>query len=84
LAAVFEAGATRSEAEKVEKFIKKQKSKTLVLKLINPEFQPNGKLAQLVRVSVTTLRGGINQRVESYPDASGFQEELVNQSLTEM
>ena len=50
LAVVFEAGKTRSEAEKVEKFIKNQKSKTLILKLINPEFQPNGKLSQLVRV----------------------------------
>jgi putative endonuclease len=50
LKAVFEAGKTRGEAEKIEKFIKKQKSRNLIVKLSQPDFIPNGKLAQLVRV----------------------------------
>ena len=49
LKAVFEAG-TKSDAVTLERFIKKQKSKTLMEKLLNPEFIPEGKLAQLVRV----------------------------------
>jgi putative endonuclease len=49
LKAVFEVG-TRSEAVLFERFIKKQKSKKLIEKLINPEFIPEGKLSQLVRV----------------------------------
>ncbi|MBS3737377.1 MAG: GIY-YIG nuclease family protein [Psychroflexus sp.] len=50
LKAVFEAGTQRGEAEKIEKFIKKQKSKVLLQKLIKPNFVPSAKLAQLVRV----------------------------------
>ncbi len=50
LKAVFEAGNTRGEAEKIEKFIKKQKSRNLIMKLIQPNFFPKGKLSQLVRV----------------------------------
>ncbi len=50
LKATFIAGNTRSQAETIEKFVKKQKSRALLLKLIEPEFKPNGKLAQLVRV----------------------------------
>ena len=50
LKAVFEAGTTRGEAVKMEKFIKRQKSKKLLLQLIDPTFEPSGKLAQLVRV----------------------------------
>ena len=50
LKAVFEAGDTRGEAVKMEKFIKRQKSRKLLLQLIDSTFQPNGKLAQLVRV----------------------------------
>jgi putative endonuclease len=49
LKAVFEAG-THSEAVILERFIKKQKSKKLIEKLIDPTFIPEGKLAQLVRV----------------------------------
>ncbi len=49
LKAVFEAG-TKSDAIIVERFIKKQKSKKLMDKLIDPSFIPEGKLAQLVRV----------------------------------
>ena len=50
LIAIFEAGLTRSEALLLERFIKKQKSKTLIERLIDVEFIPEGKLAQLVRV----------------------------------
>ena len=41
---------SRSEAMNLEKFIKKQKSKSLIEKLVDPEFKPSGKLAPLVRV----------------------------------
>lgn len=50
MVALFESGESRSEAMKLEKFIKKQKSKNLLLKLIDPDFTPTGTLAQLVRV----------------------------------
>ena len=49
LKALFEAGHSRSVAMKVENFIKKQKSRTLIEKLVDPEFSPSGILAQLVR-----------------------------------
>ena len=48
--AVFECGPSRSDALKIERFIKKQKSRRLIETLLNPEFMPNGVLAQLVRV----------------------------------
>ena len=47
LKAVFEVASTRSEAMKIEKFIKKQKSRTLLLQLIDPTFKPICKLAHL-------------------------------------
>lgn len=50
LASVFEVSENKSEAIKIEKFIKKQKSRNLIERLITPEFIPNGILAQLVRV----------------------------------
>jgi len=50
LKAVFEVGESRGEADKLEKFIKRQKSRRLIESLINPDFVPEGKLAQLVRV----------------------------------
>ncbi len=50
LVAVFEAGATRGQSEIAEKFIKKQKSRRLIEKLIDPEFTITGKLSKLVRV----------------------------------
>ena len=50
LAAVFEVSTQRGEALQIERYIKKQKSRTLLEKLINPEFIPTGSLAQLVRV----------------------------------
>src|SRR5690625_1695004 len=56
LKAVFEAGETRGEAVKIERIIKKQKSRKLIEKLIEPGFKPTGKLAQLVRVPRGTIR----------------------------
>ena len=50
LAAVFEVGDDEGMAMKLEKFIKKQKSRKLIEQLINPYFIPDGVLAQLVRV----------------------------------
>ncbi len=51
IAAVFKAGDTRSKAEQIEKFIKKQKSRKLIERLIDVEFCPTGYLSELVRVS---------------------------------
>ena len=50
LKAVFEAGATRSEAFRLEQLIKKQKSRTLIERLLQHDYVPSGALAQLVRV----------------------------------
>ena len=50
LKAAFECGSIEGEAIKVERFIKKQKSRTLIEALIDPNFIPTGHLAQLVRV----------------------------------
>lgn len=50
LAAVFEAGSSRGKAGKLEYFIKRQKSRIIIEKLIKPDFVPAGKLAQMVRV----------------------------------
>jgi len=50
LVAIFEAGPTRSEALTLERFIKKQKSRKLIETLLNPQFIPEGKLVQLVKV----------------------------------
>ena len=50
LRAVFQVSDLREDAVKVERFIKKQKSRNLILKLIDPAFVPDGALAQLVRV----------------------------------
>ena len=50
LKAVFQVSENRGDALLIEKFIKRQKSKKLLLKLIEPEFIPMGDLAQLVRV----------------------------------
>ena len=50
LVAVFSCGENKAEAMKLEKFIKKQKSKRLIETLIDSAFIPTGPLAQLVRV----------------------------------
>jgi putative endonuclease len=48
--ALFSCGNNESEAIQIERFIKKQKSRTLLEHLTNKEFVPTGRLAQLVRV----------------------------------
>lgn len=50
LVAVFETSSDRGETMIIEKFIKKQKTKKLIEKLIDPSFIPNESLAKLVRV----------------------------------
>jgi putative endonuclease len=48
--AVFEASLDRGEAMRIEKLIKKQKSRNLIEKMITPGFSGAGILAPLVRV----------------------------------
>jgi putative endonuclease len=50
LEAVFLIGNFEKEAIKIERFLKKQKSLTLLKKLIDPSYSLSGVLAQLVRV----------------------------------
>lgn len=50
LVCVFKVEGNKSDALKIEKFIKSQKSKIFILKLLDERFIPEGKLAQLVRV----------------------------------
>ncbi len=47
---VFQCGSSKSIALEIEHFIKNQKSRSLIEKLIDKSFIPTGKLAQLVRV----------------------------------
>ncbi len=50
LVAVFQISEIESEAIRIERFIKKQKSRNFILKLITDDFIPDGMLAPLVRV----------------------------------
>ena len=50
LCAVFAVSDRKGDADKLEKFIKRQKSRRLLRSLIDPKFIPEGPLAQLVRV----------------------------------
>ena len=50
LKAIFEVSANKGDADKIEKFIKRQKSRNLIEKIIKPDFVGNGILALLVRV----------------------------------
>jgi len=50
LVAVLKCSENESEAVRIERFIKKQKSEKMLQKLIDPKFNPYGLLAQLVRV----------------------------------
>ncbi len=50
LQAVFQVSEDRGETVKLESFIKRQKSRKLIERLIDVDFEPTGKLAQLVRV----------------------------------
>ena len=51
LVAVFEVSSFKVEALKIEKFIKQQKSRNLILKILDPAFVGSGVLAQMVRVN---------------------------------
>ncbi|MBE0641030.1 MAG: GIY-YIG nuclease family protein [Bacteroidales bacterium] len=48
--AVFEVAANKGDADRIEKFIKRQKSRKLIESLTDPDFVPIGQLAKLVRV----------------------------------
>jgi putative endonuclease len=50
LVAVFEVSTIKGEAIRIEKFIKQQKSRKLIEKILDPNFLGTGVLAQLVRV----------------------------------
>ena len=50
LKAYFKCSENESEAIRIERFIKRQKSRKLLEQLSNPAFTPSGVLAQLVRV----------------------------------
>ena len=50
LVAVFLVGTDESTAMRMERFIKKQKNRRLIEKLVDPEFMLLGELSQLVRV----------------------------------
>ena len=50
LKVTFKVSERKGDADKIEKFIKKQKSRKLLINLIDPDFTPIGYLAQLVRV----------------------------------
>jgi len=50
LKAYFECSDSESEAIRMERFIKRQKSRKLIEQLCDPGFIPSGILAQLVRV----------------------------------
>ncbi len=50
LLAVFEVSESEPDAIRMERFIKKQKSRKLIEQLCSPDFIPTSYLAQLVRV----------------------------------
>ena len=50
LAGVFEVSPNKGEADKIEKFIKRQKSRNLIERILDANFVGTGELAQLVRV----------------------------------
>src|ERR1043165_8804012 len=50
LVAVYSVSTDKAEALFIERFVKNQKSKELVEKMITEDFVPSGVLAQLVRV----------------------------------
>jgi putative endonuclease len=50
LKAVFEVSPIRGEADKIERFIKRQKSRNLLERMLDSKYRGTGVLAQLVRV----------------------------------
>ncbi len=47
--ALFEVGEQKGDADKIEKWIKRQKSRKLIELLVDSTFVPQGMIAQLVR-----------------------------------
>ena len=54
MVALFEVGE-KNNAIEIERFIKRQKSKKLLITISNPDFIPSGKLTCLKRVEVALL-----------------------------
>jgi putative endonuclease len=52
LQAVFSVSDVKEDAVKIEMLIKKQKSRSLILKLTDPAFTPEGALEKLIRVAI--------------------------------
>jgi putative endonuclease len=50
LEGVFEVSPNKGDADRVEKFIKRQKSRNLIERILDANFVGTGELAQLVRV----------------------------------
>jgi putative endonuclease len=50
LRGVFEVSVIRGEADRIEKFIKRQKSRVFIERILEPGFKGVGVLAQLIRV----------------------------------
>ena len=59
IAAVFQVGYDESLAVRLERFIKKQRSRRLIESLIDPGFIPKGDLAQLVIPHLRDARAGL-------------------------
>ena len=59
LVAVFKVSENKGDAMVLEKFIKKQKTRKLIEKLINPNYIPTDSLAQLVIPYLRDARAGL-------------------------
>ena len=59
LVAVFKVSENKGDAMVLEKFIKKQKTRKLIEKLINPNYIPTDSLAQLVIPHLRDARAGL-------------------------
>ena len=76
LKTVFEVSSSEGDAMKIERFIKKQKSRKLILQLCDPEFIPTGTLAQLVR-----HRASVRTEFESSPALAGSKTKVNRPAL---
>ena len=47
---VFEASTIRADADRIEKLIKRQKSRVFIERMLDPNFKGVGPLAHLIRV----------------------------------
>ena len=50
LVAIYEVSAIKGDADRIEKFIKRQKSRVLIERMVSPGFVGTGPLSPLVRV----------------------------------